>query len=265
MRDEGERTAQNDRAEGISLIIPAYNEEDRISKSLDSYLPVLRESGLPYEVIVVMDGKDGTHDIVLSYKSQAVKGFTFDTKLGKGGAVRKGIELSGYGRVCWVDADGSLIPEDLKRMIEVSENFDCVVASRWLKDSVWLEKEPLFNLAVGRVFNFLVRGLLHLPVMDTQCGAKIFRSDVAKGVLSTTVVTNRTFDVAMLYHAMKLGATIREVGVRWRHDHETRMPIFRVIPIMFITLLGIRVMNLPIKKYVPNRLVGYFVKRYARD
>lgn len=214
---------------------------------------------------MVIDGSDGTYDMVQAYSSQGVSGYRFDSKLGKGGAVRKGIELSRYGRVCWVDADGSLVPEDLRRMLEVSSKYDCVVASRWLNDSVWLEKEPLFNLAVGRVFNFLVRGMLGLPVMDTQCGAKIFRSEVAREVLSTTVVTNRTFDVAMLYHAMKLGATIKEVGVSWRHDHETRMPIFRVIPIMFITLLGIRVMNLPIKKYVPNRLVGYFVKRYARD
>lgn len=252
-------------SEGISLIIPAYNEEDRISKSLDAYLPVLRSFNVPFEVNVVIDGSDGTYEKVLEYAAQGVRGFKFDSKLGKGGAVRKGIELSRYGTLCWVDADGSLVPEDLKKMIEAGAGYDCVVASRWLKDSVWLEKEPLFNLAVGRVFNLLVRGMLGLPVMDTQCGAKLFRASVAHAVMDTTVVTNRTFDVAMLYHARKIGASIREMGVRWKHDHETRMPIFRVIPIMFITLVGIRLMNLPVKKYVPKSVVSYFVRRYARD
>ncbi len=257
-----ERQPQN---AGISLIIPAYNEEDRIARSLDAYIPVLRSLSKPYEVVVVFDGQDGTPEVVGGYSAQGVKCFRLSSKLGKGGAVRKGIELSNYSSLCWVDADGSLDPDDLRKMLELSDVFDCVVASRWLKNSIWIEKEPLFNLSVGRVFNFLVRGILGLPVMDTQCGAKVFRSDVARQVMYTTVVANRTFDVAMLYHARKLGASIREVGVRWRYDSETRMPIFRVIPIMFITLLGIRFMNLPTGKYLPRRFVNYFERRYSHD
>ncbi len=253
------------KGEGVSLVIPAYNEEDRICKSLDQYLPVLQSINEPYEVLVVMDGADGTHEVIKRYSGLGVTGYRYSSKLGKGGAIRKGIGLARYGVICWVDADGSLSPDDLRRMLEATGDYDCVVASRWLPESVWVTKEPLFNRTVGRVFNVLVRGLLGLPVMDTQCGAKAFRSEVARHVMSNTVVNNRTFDVAMLYHARRNGATIKEVGVRWEHDPRTRMPIFRVIPIMFITLIGIRLMNLPIRKFLPQGIVNYFIKRYASD
>lgn len=251
--------------DGISLVIPAYNEEERLSKSLDSYLPVLKSFHVPYEVIVIIDGNDDTYAVATLYSSQGVRPYKFERKLGKGGAIREGILLARYSIVAWVDADGSLSPHDLQMMLETAPGFDCVVASRWLRDSVWLEKEPLFNRAVGRVFNFMVRGLLGLPIADTQCGAKVFKTSLARRVISSTVVTNRTFDVAVLYHARRLHGSIFEVGVSWKHDADTRMPIFRVIPIMFITLLGIRLMNLPVRKYMPQRFVEYFVKRYARD
>ena len=262
---EGAKGGLDLSSNGISLIIPAYNEEDRIAKSLDSYIPVLKSLGVPFEVLVIIDGSDGTYDTIQAYSGLGVTGHRFNSKLGKGGAIRKGISLAIYDVICWVDADGSLFPDDLKKILEATEHYDCVVASRWLRDSVWVTKEPLFNRTVGRVFNVLVRGMLGLPVMDTQCGAKAFRSSVARSVMATTVVNNRTFDVAMLYHARRSGATMKEIGVRWEHDPRTRMPIFRVIPIMFLTLVGIRLMNLPIRKYFPEEIVNYFVSRYASD
>jgi dolichyl-phosphate beta-glucosyltransferase len=256
---------ESHRPDGITLIIPAYNEENRIMKSLDSYVPALKSANIPFEVLVIFDGNDGTEEVVDRYGVEQIKTFRFNRKLGKGGAIREGINLAKYSVLCWVDADGSLDAADLLKMIELVPDFGCVVASRWMDRSVWLAKEPLFNRAVGRVFNFLVRGLLGLPILDTQCGAKVFRASLAKKVISSTVVTNRTFDVAMLFHARKLGANMIEYPVSWKHDDDTRMPIFRVIPIMFITLIGIRLMNLPIKKYMPRRFVSYFVARYARD
>jgi glycosyltransferase involved in cell wall biosynthesis len=250
---------------GISVIIPAYNEEDRIVKSLQSYIPRLKSMGIPYEIIVVTDGTDRTYDVAAGYSSDNVLALKFERKLGKGGALKEGTYKAKYDAILWIDADGSLHPDDMCKMIEEADRFDCVVASRWLPESIWEEKEPLFNRAVGRVFNFLVRGLLFLAISDTQCGAKLFESRLIKRVIAVTVVTNRTFDVAILYHLKKMGGSIREMPVRWRHDHETRMPIFRVIPIMFITLIGIRLMNLPIRRYVPDNIVAFFINRYARD
>jgi len=250
---------------GISVVIPAYNEEYRIKKSLDSYVPVLLQKNLPFEIIIITDGTDRTADVVNSYNNPAIKVFSYSYKLGKGGAIREGQLKAKYDLSVWIDADGSLHPDDLSKMLNRINECDCVIASRWLEGSIWLEKEPLFNRTVGRVFNFLVRSILLLPLADTQCGAKIVRTDVAVESLRSTVVTNRTFDVAVLYHIKKAGYLIKEVPVTWRHDRDTRMPIFRVIPIMLMTLLGIRLMDLPIRKLFPDSVVDYFRERYAKD
>ena len=256
---------QDEKPSGISLIIPAYNEEDRIGKALESYLPVLRATGLPYEVNVVIDGNDGTEAIVGAYSALEVKGHKFDRKLGKGGAIFAGIRMATYSITGYVDADGSLSAASLAEIIQLAENYDCVVGSRWVSGSVWDRKEPFFNRVAGRVFNMLVRGMLGVPIRDTQCGVKFFRTHLITELLSKTVVTNRTFDIGILYHARRDGRSMVEVPVRWSHDDRTRMPILRVIPIMFVTLIGIRVMNLPLRRYIPRSALDFFVSRYARD
>lgn len=261
----GIRLSGTELSNGVSVIIPAYNEEDRIIRSLQLYIPALKNVGLPYEIIVITDGTDRTYDVATAYSSDHVSAFKFERKLGKGGALKEGTARAKYSTTFWIDADGSLCPDDMCKMIENSGHYDCVVASRWLPESVWDKREPLFNMAVGRVFNFLVRGLLFLSIKDTQCGAKLFDTRLIRRVTAATLVTNRTFDAAILYHVKKAGGTIKELPVRWRHDEDTRMPIFRVIPIMLITLIGVRLMNLPIKRYIPTRLVGFFTQRYARD
>ena len=253
------------RVAGISLTIPAYNEEERISNALDTYLPVLLAAGMPYEVNVVIDGNDRTEAVVKAYASLNVRAHRFDRKLGKGGAIFAGMRMARYSIAGYVDADGSLSPASLAEIMKLATEYDCVVGSRWVRGSVWDKKEPLFNRVAGRTFNMLVRGMLGVPIRDTQCGVKFFRTDLITGLLSKTVVTNRTFDIALLYHARRDGRSMAEVPVRWSHDERTRMPILRVIPIMFVTLLGIRLMNLPLRRYIPKAAVDFFVGRYARD
>ncbi len=256
---------QDERPAGISLTIPAYNEEDRIGKALESYLPVLRASGLQYEVNVIIDGNDGTEAVANAYSALGVKCHKFNRKLGKGGAIFAGIRMARYSITGYVDADGSLSAVSLAEIIRLARDYDCVVGSRWIVGSAWDRKEPLFNRVAGRVFNILVRGMLGVPIRDTQCGVKFFRTHLITELLSKTVVTNRTFDIDILYHARRDGRSMVEVPVRWSHDERTRMPILRVIPIMLLTLIGIRVMNLPLRRYVPKAAVDFFVSRYARD
>jgi glycosyltransferase involved in cell wall biosynthesis len=212
-----------------------------------------------------MDGSDRTPEIVKQYSHLGVTGFKYGSKLGKRGAVVKGVLLASHDIVGYVDADGSLDAGDLRMMLNYALSYDCVIASRWLSGSRWLKKEPLFNRIASRSFNIIVRGVLGVPVKDTQCGAKFFRSAIVREVVSRTVVTNRTFDVGFLYHARRMGARMIEIPVKWSHDENTRMPIFRVIPIMFLTVIGIRFMNLPLRRYIPSSLIDFFVRRYASD
>lgn len=249
---------------GVSIVIPAWNEEDRLARTLERYLPSLEARGIPFEVIVVVDGvKDRTAEIAGRYAERHVRVLRFPNKLGKGGAVLAGVRVSRFEYVGYLDADGPISPEEMFGLVDYLHDVDCVVASRWIRGASGGEAEPLFNRVSGRGWNFLTRSLLFLPLRDTQCGAKFFKGSVVRSMLHTVTLTNRAFDVDILYHVRKEGGQVKEVPVRWNHDPATRMPIGRAIPVMFVSLVGVRVMNSPAGKRVPSKLVRWFMNEFA--
>lgn len=249
---------------GVSIVIPAWNEEDRLARTLDKYLPSLEAQGDPFEVIVVVDGtKDHTAEIAERYRERHVRVLRFPNKLGKGGAVLAGVRVSCHEYVGYLDADGPISPEEMYGLVDYLKDVDCVVASRWIRGASGVEAEPLFNRIAGRGWNFLTRSLLFLPIRDTQCGAKFFKGPIARSLLRTVALTNRAFDVDMLYHVRKRGGLVKEVPVRWKHDSESRMPIGRAIPVMLLSLVGVRVMNSPVGKRVPPKLVAWFLREFG--
>ncbi len=237
---------------GISLIIPAYHEKNRIMKSLDKYIPVLESTGLKYEIIVVIDGEDGTENLLNGIKN--LRYYKPVIRLGKGGAVKKGFSLARYSYIGYIDADGSLSVEDFENLLSNMENNCCTIASRYMNNSKWINKEPLFNRLSSRGFNFLVNAFFHLNVKDTQCGAKFFNKNVINSILPAISVRNRTFDVAILYHVKRSGYKINEMPVTWNHDNNSNMPIKAAIIPMFVTVVAIKLMNSRIKEYVPKFL-----------
>jgi glycosyltransferase involved in cell wall biosynthesis len=257
------RSAIKDRIPGVSLIIPAYNEADRICKSIDAYVPVLSAIGMPFEIVVIIDGKDDTRQVVDAYGNGNIRCHTFQGKLGRGGAILKGFQVSRYSIVGYTDADGSLSSKDIPKLVELCNSYDCVIGSRWLNQSRWIHKEPRFNSIAGRVFNLLIRGILGVPVSDTEGGGKFFRGEVLDSVLSKVSVTNRAFTASLFYHLQSDGYSITEAPITWDHDGNTRMPISKAIPVMLFTLLGIRLMNLPISRMVPKTVVDFFHRRFS--
>lgn len=242
--------------EGLSIVIPAWNEEDRLPRTLDRYLPALEALGTPFEILVISDGhRDRTAEVARRYESRAVRVHEYSEKLGKGGAVLAGLRAARYDYVGYLDADGPLPPSEVLRMVSTLAECDGVVASRWVRGSHIVRAEPAFNRLAGRVWNLLTRSLLFLPLRDTQCGAKFFRRSVLLPTLRMISLTNRAFDVDLLYHLRKRGLDVREVPVTWAHDPATRMPIGRAIPLMFLSILGVRVMNSPLAGRVPRRVV----------
>lgn len=245
---------------GVSLVLPAFNEEERIRSTLGKYIAVLGNCGRQFEIVVVVDGTDRTADVASKYEDQGVRVLRENRKLGKGGAILWGFRHARFDAIGYVDADGSLSPTDLEHMVHsiIADKADCVVASRWIRGSRWIHKEPLIKRFVGRVFNVLVRSLLQIPVRDTQCGAKFYRRDVIDRLIDQMTVTNLTTDVGFLFHAYQNGAKILEVPVTWDDDSRSRFHVSIMIPIMFLTIIGIRLMNLPMGKYVPTSLVAGF-------
>jgi glycosyltransferase involved in cell wall biosynthesis len=250
---------------GISIVIPAWNEEDRLARTLERYLPALEARGEPFEVIVVVDGvRDRTAEVAAQYASRHVRVLLFPNKLGKGGAVLAGIKVSRFEYVGYLDADGPISPQEMYGLVDyLVGDVDCVVASRWVRGASGRTAEPLLNRIAGRGWNVLTRALLFLPLRDTQAGAKFFKGPVVRSLLRSVTLTNRAFDVDLLYHVRKEGGQVKEVPVQWVHDPATRMPIGRAIPVMFVSLVGLRVMNSPVGKRVPSKLVDWFLQEFG--
>ena len=251
---------------GISLVIPAYNEERRLSKSLDSYIPVLKDFNIPFEVIVIADGNDDTPQVAKKYHGHGVQCYTFPCKLGRGGAIFEGFKRAKYSIVSFADADGSIPPDGAREVITaVLEGHPCAIASRRLLPDVVAIPEATRRRFIGLIWHALVKALLGLRVKDAQCGFKVFRSDVVQNVILPRVtVTNRTFEVAMLYHVSSAGYRIEEIPVKYVHDFDTRMPIAKAVPVMLLTLLGIFMFNILLSSSrAPPQFVLRLNQRFA--
>jgi glycosyltransferase involved in cell wall biosynthesis len=241
--------------DGVSLVIPAYNEESRIKTALESYVRVLHQIGLPFEVIVVTDGTDRTPEVVESLGEPAVRVLRFDTRQGKGGAIIAGFRVARFRRVGHVDADGSLAPESLVSLVQDAAQFDCVFGSRWVKGSVWVARETLRKELAGRVFNAIVRAVLGVDVKDTQCGAKFYSAPFLQRLLGHVYVNNLTTDVSFVLHAKLLGGSYVEAPVTWTNYDNSRYSLVPMAVTMFATVVGMRIANSRIHALVPAGFV----------
>ncbi len=210
-----------------------------------------------------MDGvRDGTERVVDSFAGRGVRKLMFQHKLGKGGAVIKGLRTARYDWMGYVDADGAVSTEDTLNMLRCLEYYECVIASRWVKGSRIVRSEPVLNTVAGRFYNFLVRSTLLLGVRDTQCGAKFLRRDIGQIILPAIEFTNRAFELSLLYQINKLGGRILEFPIQWSHDSRSRMPILGAIPAMFFTLVAVRIMNSPVQRLAPKRIIIFLANKW---
>jgi len=250
----------------VSLVIPAYNEEGRLARALDAYVPLLEELGVTFEVIVIADGTDNTPVVAERFRSRGVTCYSYPNKLGRGGAIFEGFRRARYSITAFADADGSVPASDARTILSaVMSGQPVAIASRRLLPELVEVPEAAHRRLIGFAWHVLVRVLLSIPVKDAQCGFKAFRSEIVRGVvLPKVTVTNRTFEVGMLYHIVSAGYHIEEIPVRYTHNFDTRMPITKAIPIMFLTLVGIFLFNVVLSGTVsPPKLVRDLNRRFS--
>lgn len=222
----------------ISVVIPAYNEENRIKNILE---PLSKYPDIT-EIIVVCDGTDRTPEVAASYPK--VRVLRYARKLGKGGAIIEGIKASAGTYVAYVDADGAIPASEVMRLIGLLGNDKkVIVASRWVKGSKVERREGIVNIISGRVFHYLLFYFLGIRIKDTQCGLKCFPGTVREEVIPHIGTTNRFFDVSFLYNCQLRGYSICEIGIRWSHNEDTRMPIKKAVPMMFLFIIGLKIAN----------------------
>jgi glycosyltransferase involved in cell wall biosynthesis len=217
--------------ETLSIIIPAYNEEKRLSATLDRVLAYLSQCAMNNsEVIVVDDGSvDGTASLVRRYQEDnpVVRLLQNPGNRGKGYAVRHGMT---EGRGDWLlisDADLSAPIEEVEKLREAAQREKAAVAigSRAVDRSKIEVHQPLFREISGRAFNAMMRALTGLPFRDTQCGFKLFRQDAARDIFPRQQLDGFSFDVEDLVIAKARGHRVVEVPVRWSNVEGTRVSL----------------------------------------
>ena len=227
-----------------SLIIPAYNESDRIRPTLDRILEHIEEQHWQAEVLVVNDGsEDNTAEIVKDYGRTHPQVQLIDNgrNRGKGFSVRNGM-LHATGDVCLLsDADlSSPITESPKLFDAIAQGADIAIGSRWLRAELQTERQPLYRQLFGRIFNLLLRIVLGLNFKDTQCGFKAFRRDAAQQIFALQKIERWGFDPEILFLARQFGFRVVEIPVLWAHSAGTRLHPFRDGMLMGLEILRIR-------------------------
>ncbi len=230
----------------LSVIIPAYNEEKRIARTLLSVGEYLRKQSYDYEILVVNDGsKDKTAEIVLRLKNQIANLKLIDNKEnhGKGWAVRQGM-LSAQGEVrLFMDADNSTnIDQIVKFLPYFQEGYDTVVAKR-----IVVVKQPWIRELLGWVFRLIVHVLVPLGVSDSQAGFKAFSKKSAEAVFAKQTIFRWAFDVEILAIVKKMSFKVKEVPIVWANDTQSHVKIGGMVK-MFFEVLQVR-KNLWTKKY----------------
>jgi dolichyl-phosphate beta-glucosyltransferase len=227
-----------------SIVIPAYNESQRLGGTLDKVLAYVRSRGWNAEVIVVNDGShDNTEEIARKFadKDPIVRVVNNPGNRGKGYSVRNGMLRSRGKIVLFSDADlSSPIEEAAKLMAAIDSGADIAIGSRWLREETQTQRQPLYRQLFGRVFNLLLRLSLGLQFKDTQCGFKAFKQRAAQAIFPLQRIERWGFDPEILFLARKFGFTVEEIPVLWGHSGGTRIHPLIDGSRMFMEMLHIR-------------------------
>lgn len=207
----------------VTLIIPAYNEEQRIGKTLQRYLKTL-----PHDVrlLVCLNGcTDRTEDVVRAFQERHPDRIEMQviTTPGKGIALRTGFRLASESLsdlIGFVDADGATSPEELIKMIAGIGIYDGIIASRWMSGSV-VNNRSVVRTLVSKGFGLAQRIIVGLPFADTQCGAKIFRKSAVQRIWPKMHVDNMAVDVELLMLMQRESLKIVEVPTVWDDQEQS--------------------------------------------
>jgi dolichyl-phosphate beta-glucosyltransferase len=228
----------------LSVIIPAYNEAQRISPTLERVSGYLGAGTHDVELLVVDDGSaDETPALVREWSARQpmIRLLRNGVNMGKGASVRNGILASVGEQVLISDADLSTPIEEIEKLrAALHEGYDVAIGSRGLRGADIALRQPWYREYMGKTFNLLVKLLLFRGIEDTQCGFKLLRREAARNIFSRCRVRGFGFDVEALFLARKMGYRIKEVPIRWENSPASKVRIPRDPAFMFLELVMIR-------------------------
>jgi dolichyl-phosphate beta-glucosyltransferase len=229
----------------LSIIIPAYNEERRLPKTLDAVLSYLKARQYRAEVIVVDDGSsDSTAQIVDAFvrKYPGLRLLSNGANRGKGYSVRHGM-LEARGEITlFTDADLSTPIEEADKLLANlrDRGYDGAIGSRAVDRTLIEVHQSFVREQAGILFNRLVRWIMGIGFSDTQCGFKAFRTERARIIFKQQRIVRFGFDPEILFLAKRHGLRVAEIPVRWSHDAGTKVNVVADGIRMLLELLVIR-------------------------
>lgn len=244
----------------FTIIIPAYNEEDRIGPVLSDLCSFIKKFQLPWDVLVSIDGDDRTREIVDNYSRIypfICTVFRHDRK-GKGYAIKDVVDRIDSEFVIVMDADYSTNIYAIVKHIHLLEKYDVVVYSRYFSHENCI---PPTRRLISRGFNLLVRKLLNLDLQDTQSGYKAFKKELFEKSMRKVMVYNSFYDVSLLFHILSEGGTVKEVPIKYDHRKGSKFSMTGLILNLGISLILFRIRYSRFFKYVPPELIGLYERR----
>ncbi|MGM0440873.1 MAG: dolichyl-phosphate beta-glucosyltransferase [Elusimicrobiota bacterium] len=232
----------------LSIVIPCYNEENRIIKALNRISDYIDRRGIKTEIIIVDDGsKDQTVNKVKNFNTNIpLKIHSFFKNRGKGAAVKWGMLKARGKLILFSDADLSTPIEEYEKLEKeiTQKEYDIAIGSRGLAGSEKIVPQNFFRDKMGKLFGLLVRIMLLPGIRDSQCGFKLFKREVAKDVFSCQTVCGFGFDPEILFISQKKGYKIKEVPIVWKNSFETKLSPFKDSVFIGYELIKIKIKNL---------------------
>jgi glycosyltransferase involved in cell wall biosynthesis len=215
----------------ISLILPAFNEVATISRTLSEASAYFVARNCAYEIIVAADGDDGTRENarMVAVAKPAIKVIGEPARRGKGRGIREAVAIASGNIIGFADADNKVPIEEYDSVGPwLTRGFDIAIGSRALPGSTIERKQALYRRIGAKGFAIFMHSVVGLPdILDTQCGFKFFRGEVARDLFRRQRVDGYMFDIEILALAERLGYRIKQVPVRWHDDADSRLQLFR--------------------------------------
>lgn len=228
----------------LSIIIPTFNESKVIEKNLNKIINYFNDK-IDFEIIVVDDGStDNTLEIINKLNTKKLIVLNNTSNLGKGSALKIGIEKSKGDLILITDADLSTSIDQFEKLNKkFKEGYDFVIGSRSTNDAKVLIKQGYVRIAAGKTFNLLIKLILKIDFKDTQCGFKLINGLKGRKIIEHSIINKFCIDVEILYLAKKFDLKIYEIGINWINNKDSSVNLIKDSFNMFLDLIKIRFNN----------------------
>jgi glycosyltransferase involved in cell wall biosynthesis len=244
----------NPQPHSLLLLIPAYNEEERIGPVLREFASYFqREFPGRFELVVILNGcRDNTlgvvHEAAKDFPS--IRALNFPAPIGKGGALIEGLKLASIADIIgYVDADGATSPEAFHHLVKRLDDTgaDCVIGSRWQPESVLHQSQTTMRRFVSRCFHYIVESMFWMGIKDTQCPAKVARREAVQASHEHLRVADLAFDVNFIYSIKHAGYSVVEIPIEWtdKIGSKVTQALARSSLVMFLSVVRLRIYYSP--------------------